>query len=59
MKFVPDAQNAVLCNDGDDVPDDLASAEKYFKMMMMISGWSELWASIRLGCVYVYLLLQY
>ncbi|KAF5311061.1 hypothetical protein D9619_008145 [Psilocybe cf. subviscida] len=51
VESVPDAQSAVLCNDGDDVPDDLASAEKYFKMMMEASSWSELWTSIRLGCV--------
>jgi hypothetical protein len=53
VESVPDAQAAVLCNDGDNVPDDLASAEKYFKMMMKTSSWSDIWASIRLSCVYV------
>ncbi|KAF5311058.1 hypothetical protein D9619_008140 [Psilocybe cf. subviscida] len=51
VESVPDAQSTVFCNDGDDVPDDLASAERYFEMMMEISSWSELIASIRLGCV--------
>ncbi|KAF5311056.1 hypothetical protein D9619_008142 [Psilocybe cf. subviscida] len=48
---LPDAQTAVICNDGDDIPDDLVSAEKYFKAMMEASSWSEFMASIRLGCV--------
>ncbi|KAF5311055.1 hypothetical protein D9619_008143 [Psilocybe cf. subviscida] len=51
LNLLPDALYAVQCNDGDDVPDDLASAEKYFKMMMELSSWSELWASVGLGCV--------
>ncbi|KAF5311060.1 hypothetical protein D9619_008146 [Psilocybe cf. subviscida] len=49
--FSLESAAAVLCNDGDDVPGDLQSAEEYFKMMMEASSWSELWASIRLGCV--------
>lgn len=52
--FSLESAAAILCNDGDDVPGDLQSAEEYFKMMMEASSWSELWASIRLGCVYVY-----
>jgi hypothetical protein len=48
---------AVLCNDGIDVPGNLLSAEKYFKMMMETSSWSDVWAWIRLGCVYVYSLI--
>ncbi|KAF5310709.1 hypothetical protein D9619_008134 [Psilocybe cf. subviscida] len=51
VKFSLDSYDAVLCNDGDDIPDDLESAEKYFEMMMETSNWSEIWASIRLGCV--------
>jgi len=48
---VPDAQSAVLCNDGADVPGDLESSRKYFESLMGTSGWGEIWASVRLGCV--------
>ncbi|KAF4621975.1 hypothetical protein D9613_009061 [Agrocybe pediades] len=48
---VPDAQSAVLCNDGKDVPGDFASSEKYFDMLTKASQWGEIWASIRMGCV--------
>ncbi|KAF9562407.1 hypothetical protein CPC08DRAFT_663222 [Agrocybe pediades] len=48
---VVDAQNAVLCNDGPDVPGDLASTEEYFDLISQTSQWGEIWASIRLGCV--------
>ncbi|KAF5311062.1 hypothetical protein D9619_008144 [Psilocybe cf. subviscida] len=51
VKVSLDSYAAVLCNDGDDIPNDLESAEKYFEMMMEISNWSEVWASIRLNCV--------
>ncbi|KAH9483248.1 Carboxylesterase A [Psilocybe cubensis] len=49
---VIDAQTAILCNDGDDVPDDLESSEEYFKSVIEGSGWSEIWARIRFSCVY-------
>ncbi|KAF4622312.1 hypothetical protein D9613_009057 [Agrocybe pediades] len=48
---VIDGLSAVLCNDGDDVPGDLTSSEKYFEMLSKTSQWAEMWASIRLGCV--------
>lgn len=47
---VIDAQTAILCNDGDDVPDDLKSSEDYFNAIIEGSSWSEIWARIRLGC---------
>ncbi|KAF9544545.1 hypothetical protein CPC08DRAFT_716471 [Agrocybe pediades] len=48
---VPDALFTVLCNDGKDVPGDLASSEKYFEMLSKTSQWAEIWAAIRLTCV--------
>lgn len=48
---VIDAQTAILCNDGDDVPGDLKSSEDYFKAVIEGSSWSDIWARIRLGCV--------
>lgn len=46
-----DAQIAILCNDGDDIPIDLASAQKYFDSMKKLSpNWGSLWATIRLSC---------
>ncbi|KAF8959384.1 Alpha/Beta hydrolase protein [Flammula alnicola] len=48
---VPDAQAAVLCNDGDDVPGDLESTQKYFDMTTKASSWGDIWSNIRIGCV--------
>lgn len=48
---VGDSQIAVACNDGDDVPDDLASTEAHFAMMKKLSPYGEYWANIRTGCV--------
>jgi len=48
---VRDAQLAILCNDGDDVPGDLESSQIYFDSLTNSSSWAEIWAGIRLGCV--------
>jgi len=48
---VRDSQAAVLCNDGDDVPDDLKSTEEYFEMLTKASSWGDIWARIRMGCM--------
>lgn len=48
---VRDSSAAVLCNDGDDVPDDLKSTEDYFEMLTKASSWGEIWARIRMGCM--------
>ncbi|KAF9552230.1 hypothetical protein CPC08DRAFT_296555 [Agrocybe pediades] len=48
---VADAQNALVCNDGVDVPEDLASFEEYFESLSRDTVWSEIWASVRLSCV--------
>ncbi|KAF9475278.1 hypothetical protein BDN70DRAFT_883911 [Pholiota conissans] len=51
-KEVRDSQVAVLCNDGEEVPDDLKSAQEYFDMMMKVSQWGDLIAAItRLQCI--------
>ncbi|PPQ95837.1 hypothetical protein CVT26_015967 [Gymnopilus dilepis] len=46
-----EAQISILCNDGDDVPDDLESSQKYFEELYESSDWAEMWARIRLDCV--------
>jgi len=46
-----EAQIAILCNDGDDVPGDLKSAQEYFDKLAEASSWAELWGRIRLACV--------
>ena len=51
LTSVSDSQAAVACNDGDDVPDDLASTEAHFTMMKKQSPWGEYWANIRTACV--------
>jgi hypothetical protein len=48
---VRDSQAAVLCNDGDDVPDDLKSTEEYFEMLTKASSWGDIWARVRMGCM--------
>ncbi|KAF9475282.1 hypothetical protein BDN70DRAFT_898293 [Pholiota conissans] len=48
---VQDSQAAVMCNDGDDIPDDLKSTEEYYKMMQETSPWGDMWANIRLSCI--------
>jgi hypothetical protein len=45
-----EAQIAILCNDGADIPADLHSALKHFEMMSNKSEFGNLWASIRVGC---------
>ena len=46
-----ESQAAILCNDGVDIPADLHSTQKYFKMMSKISAFGTHWASIRTDCV--------
>ena len=46
-----EAQAAILCNDGADVPADLHSAQKYYEMMSNTSEFGNLWAFIRVRCV--------
>ena len=46
-----EAQDAILCNDGVDIPADLHSTQKHFKMMSKISEFGTLWASIRTRCM--------
>ncbi|KAF8960263.1 TAP-like protein-domain-containing protein, partial [Flammula alnicola] len=48
---IPDATPAILCNDGDDIPGDLESTQKYFDMMTKASNWGDIWSNIRIGCV--------
>lgn len=53
FNVIQDAQSAILCNDGRDIPSDLDSSEQYFKMITERSQWGELWASIRFNCMCV------
>ena len=46
-----EAQMAILCNDGADVPADLHSAQKHFEMMSNASEFGNIWAFIRVICV--------
>ena len=45
-----EAQMAVLCNDGVDIPGDLHSAQKHFEMMSNMSEFGNAWASVRVRC---------
>ncbi|GLB45936.1 putative alpha beta hydrolase fold family protein [Lyophyllum shimeji] len=49
--IVRDAATAIVCNDGDPVPDAFKELEKYFEEMTSKSGWAEIWAGIRTACV--------
>ena len=45
-----EAQIAILCNDGINIPADLHSAQKHFEMMSNISEFGNAWATIRVQC---------
>ena len=46
-----EAQAAILCNDGVDIPADLQSTQKHYEMMSKASEFGNRWASIRTRCV--------
>ena len=45
-----EAEIAILCNDGADIPANLHSAQKHFEMMSNVSEFGNLWASFRTQC---------
>jgi hypothetical protein len=45
-----EAQDAIICNDGVNIPADLQSAQKHFEMMSKVSEFGNIWASIRIRC---------
>ena len=45
-----EAQIAILCNDGANIPADLHSAQKHFEMMSNRSEFGNAWASVRVRC---------
>ncbi|TFK35059.1 TAP-like protein-domain-containing protein [Crucibulum laeve] len=50
LREINDAAKAIMCNDGDDVPGDLESAQKFFDTFIKESQWAEVWADGRIGC---------
>ncbi|KAF9040674.1 TAP-like protein-domain-containing protein [Panaeolus papilionaceus] len=51
-ELVSDATAAILCNDGEEIPSDLESTQKYFAMMKRSSPtWGPIWAGIRMNCI--------
>ena len=46
-----EAQAAILCNDGVDIPADLRSTQKHYEMMSKASKFGNRWASVRTRCV--------
>ncbi|PPR02712.1 hypothetical protein CVT24_002114 [Panaeolus cyanescens] len=47
---VGDAQAAILCNDGAEIPGDLESTQKYAQMMKHLSPtWGPIWSGIRMN----------
>ncbi|KAF8959373.1 TAP-like protein-domain-containing protein [Flammula alnicola] len=50
FEVVDDAAMAIICNDGEDVPSNLESAEAHLKMMMNVSDWGEIWSGVRISC---------
>lgn len=51
VDVVGDAQAAILCNDGIDIPESLEEFEKYFTKLTNSSSWGELWAVNRAECM--------
>ncbi|KAJ2923798.1 hypothetical protein H1R20_g13300, partial [Candolleomyces eurysporus] len=48
---VRDAQTALVCNDGDEVPPSLSESEEYVRKLEKVSEWADVWSFIRLQCV--------
>jgi hypothetical protein len=48
---VGDAQAALVCNDGDEVPPSLAESKEYVQKLEKVSEWADMWYLIRLECV--------
>ncbi|KAF5372034.1 hypothetical protein D9615_008127 [Tricholomella constricta] len=48
---VRDAATAILCNDGDPVPEAFEELEKYFEETTKKSQWAEIWSGVRTSCV--------
>ena len=47
---IPEAEIAILCNDGLNIPADLHSTRKHFEMMSNMSEFGNIWAAIRVQC---------
>jgi hypothetical protein len=45
-----EAQTAILCNDGDPLPNTLEDTERHVKKLAESSPWYDVWASIRISC---------
>ncbi|KAJ6558054.1 TAP-like protein-domain-containing protein [Mycena capillaripes] len=50
FNVIPDAQVAIICNDGRAVPPGFAEAEEHYQSMVKTSSWGSLLASIRIMC---------
>jgi len=50
LKNALEAEVAILCNDGEDIPSDLQSAQKHYEAMSKMSEFGNRWASIRIHC---------
>ncbi|KAL0580846.1 hypothetical protein V5O48_001138 [Marasmius crinis-equi] len=51
FEIVEDATTAIACNDGDEVPSDLKSAQAHYENILKVSEWGSMWAGLRLQCV--------
>ncbi|KAF8075851.1 hypothetical protein FPV67DRAFT_1469501 [Lyophyllum atratum] len=51
LPVVRDAETAIVCNDGDVVPEAFEELEKYFKDTTSKSQWAEIWGAIRTACL--------
>ncbi|KAF8876145.1 alpha/beta hydrolase fold-domain-containing protein [Infundibulicybe gibba] len=45
-----EAQMAILCGDGQAIPQDFESTEKYYEQFSNTSQWADVWAGIHIGC---------
>ncbi|KAL0580847.1 hypothetical protein V5O48_001139 [Marasmius crinis-equi] len=51
FESVVDATSAIACNDGDEVPSDLESAQAHYKNILKVSEWGSMWAGMRFMCI--------
>uniref|UniRef100_A0A8H7XK85 Alpha/beta-hydrolase n=1 Tax=Psilocybe cubensis TaxID=181762 RepID=A0A8H7XK85_PSICU len=48
---VTDATTGILCNDGEEILEDVVALENHLNNLMKMSFWGDVWAGLRLNCL--------
>ncbi|KAH9483232.1 hypothetical protein JR316_0005336 [Psilocybe cubensis] len=49
--IIADAPTTIICNDGEEIQEDIDALEAHLQLTMKASQWGDFWASIRFGCL--------